>query len=85
MNHSNMSGHKLNKTPRSARRLDRSMDCHDQSMVSIDHEYLGKVDQIEQQNKSFMNEIEKLHQAKALETQKTHQVLKEVDKLHLRI
>jgi len=53
--------------------------------VSIDHEYLGRVDQIEAQNKSLVDEIAKLHQAKALEQQKTEEVLKEVDKLHERI
>ena len=48
------------RTPGSARRLNRSRNEHEMSTVSIDHEYLGRVDQIEAQNKSFVDEIAKL-------------------------
>ena len=53
--------------------------------VSIDHDYLTKVDQMELQNKNYQIEIERQISLKDAEIQKSKLLQKEIEKLHDRI
>ena len=87
LNQSNVSLNKSRaegrRTPTSARRGGNGN--RSQMDISIDHEYLGKVDQMEQQNQNYIIEIEKMRSLKQAETQKVVLLQKEVDGLHQRI
>lgn len=51
----------------------------------MDHEYLGKIDIMEQQNRDYQKEIEKLKLARDGEKQKLALTYKDAEKLHNRI
>ena len=53
--------------------------------ISCDHEYLGKVDEMENQNKAYQLEIEKIKQKMEGEKQKMVMLLTENEKLNERI
>ena len=53
--------------------------------ISIDHEYIEKVDAIESQNMEYVKEIQKLKEQKDEEQQKFFMVNKELEGLYARI
>lgn len=53
--------------------------------ISIDQEYLGKVDEMENQNKAYQMEIEKIKLKMESERQKMGMVVAENEKLNDRI
>lgn len=80
----------LNQSQRSANRSRRDLNTsarHNKSAVdvSMDHEYLGKIDHMEQQNRDFQKDIEKLKLALDAEKQKLRIMKGENEKLYQRI
>lgn len=80
----------LNQSQRSANRSRRDLNAsrhHNKSAidVSIDHEYLGKIDHMEQQNRDFQKEIEKLKLQVEAEKQKQVFMQQENENLYQRI
>ena len=53
--------------------------------ISIDHEYLGKVDEMENQNKQYQKEIEKIKLQMEAERQKMGLLVDENEKLNERV
>ena len=53
--------------------------------ISMDQEYLGRIDDIEQQNAAFRLELEKMETKREAEAQRADLYQKEMEKLHHRI